>query len=481
MPQNNLNSGKLHYIFPDIFTIWQQNKYWILLIALLFTIMIVGVASLLPPKYKASAQIYVDPRDLQTLGKQVTPGLKSNIGTTLVETQALILKSDNLLRKVIAKARLVDDPEFNGTSQNPVKIALSWLMPAEKNDNINPDSIPLAKLKKAIDVHRIDRSYVLQASIKTWNRQKSQKILKALVDSFLNYQTVSRTNVTKRLKNELSTGTQDLRSNVESLEQKIENYKEKYNLSGIRGQIISERQLSDINAQLVRTRVSNARLKARLDSLPRKASEIDKLPEALSSQTIRALRISLATAANQKARYALRYFPGHPTMRAAMEKERDIKKQIRKEISRIRGGIAIEYKRSKKNEILLASQLKNLKKRFNKANKAQIGLRELERKLAVSQKAYQSTISRITEANGLARINTANIQVISAPHATLNRIFPPSRLLLSVIGFLLGLVIAFVLLHLRYHTLFAARQSAEISRFPADYPDQKSYLKRINS
>ena len=482
MSQGTLESGKINQVFPDIFMIWQQNKYWILLIALLFTILIVGIASLLSPKYQASAQIYVDPRDLQALGKQVRPEIKSNIGTTLVETQALILKSDNLLRQVIKKLDLIHDPEFNGSAVSPLKKIINKIIPAgkKKHANIDPMTIPLAKLQKILDVHRIDRTYVLQISLKTRSRAKSKKVLQAIVESFLSYQASSRTDVTKRMKNELATGTEGLKKNVEDLEQKIEDYKEKYNLSGIRGQIISERQLSDINAQLVRTRVKNAELKARLDSIPRKASNIDQLPEALASQTIRALRISLAQAANEKARYALRYFPGHPTMRAAIEKERDIKKQISREMRRIRGSISIAYKRSRKSERLLASQLSQMQKKFNKANQAQIRLREMERKLAVSHAAYQKTISRITEASELARINTANIQVISAPHAALNRTFPPSKFLLAVIGFLLGLVIGFILLHLRYYTLMTRRKTADIASFPPSYPLQKNYLKQIN-
>ena len=86
-------------------------------------------AEMLPPRYNASAQLLVDPRDLRVLDKQVTPqSVATDSGISVVESQVQVLASDTVLRRAIAMLNLQDDPEFNGRRKTMVGQALQDLV-----------------------------------------------------------------------------------------------------------------------------------------------------------------------------------------------------------------------------------------------------------------------------------------------------------------------------------------------------------------
>src|ERR1700759_1248387 len=69
----------------------------------------------LSPKYFATAQLYVDPRELQLVDRELTPRAQDVSGLAMVvESQARLITSNNVLLQVIQNTRLDKDPEFGG-------------------------------------------------------------------------------------------------------------------------------------------------------------------------------------------------------------------------------------------------------------------------------------------------------------------------------------------------------------------------------
>ncbi len=70
----------------------------------------------LPQMYVASTDILVDPRNIKTVGDELTPGqLPTDASLAVAESQARIIDSSSVLLKVIDRTDLTKDPEFNGT------------------------------------------------------------------------------------------------------------------------------------------------------------------------------------------------------------------------------------------------------------------------------------------------------------------------------------------------------------------------------
>src|ERR1700742_1051742 len=72
----------------------------------------------LTPKYYATAQLYVDPRELQLVDRELTPRSQDISGLAMVvESQARVITSNSVLVQVIQDTHLDTDPEFGGGSR----------------------------------------------------------------------------------------------------------------------------------------------------------------------------------------------------------------------------------------------------------------------------------------------------------------------------------------------------------------------------
>src|SRR3982751_1639688 len=75
----------------------------------------IGIGKSLSPKHNAIAQLYVDPRELQLVDRELTPRAQDVSGLAMVvESQARLITSNSVLLQVIQQADLDKDPEFGG-------------------------------------------------------------------------------------------------------------------------------------------------------------------------------------------------------------------------------------------------------------------------------------------------------------------------------------------------------------------------------
>src|SRR6202008_4236896 len=90
-------------------------KTTIIAAALGCAIAAVVIGKSLSPKYTATAQLYVDPRELQLVDRELTPRAQDVSGMSMVvESQARLITSNSVLLQVIQQANLDKDPEFGG-------------------------------------------------------------------------------------------------------------------------------------------------------------------------------------------------------------------------------------------------------------------------------------------------------------------------------------------------------------------------------
>src|SRR3982074_2693066 len=65
------------------------------------------------------AQLYVDPRELQLVDRELTPRAQDTSGLAMVvESQARLITSNNVLLQVIRDTKLDKDPEFGGDARS---------------------------------------------------------------------------------------------------------------------------------------------------------------------------------------------------------------------------------------------------------------------------------------------------------------------------------------------------------------------------
>src|ERR1700730_15269168 len=97
--------------------LWQR-KAAIAMAAMICACAAVVIGKSLSPRCSASAELYVDPRELQLVDRELTPRAQDVSGLSMVvESQARLITSNSVLLKVIQNTGLDKDPEFGGESK----------------------------------------------------------------------------------------------------------------------------------------------------------------------------------------------------------------------------------------------------------------------------------------------------------------------------------------------------------------------------
>src|SRR3981189_3199832 len=99
----------------DLIRVLWRRKVAIAAAALICACAAVMIGKILTPRYAATAQLYVDPRELQLVDRELTPRSQDISGLSMVvESQARLITSNNVLLRVIEDTKLDKDPEFGG-------------------------------------------------------------------------------------------------------------------------------------------------------------------------------------------------------------------------------------------------------------------------------------------------------------------------------------------------------------------------------
>ena len=409
--------------------IWRDKAtiLWTTALSLLIAVLFV---TLVPPRYTATTQILIDPTDLRAVANDLTPANQANDAAVLqVESQVRVLTSDGVLRRVIKAESLNRDPEFIG--QSP------WL-----GGGYGDDSLPaLNALKRAIQVKRAERTYVVDVSVTSRDPTKAARIANAIAQAYLAEQTDVRSDAARQISQSLSARLTELKDRVRQAEDRVETFKARNNILGASGQLVNEQQLSELNNQLGMARARTAAAKSRLDQIEHvriPKEEIGAFPEAVQSQTITALRTQYAEIMRREAEQMTSLGARHPAVIEIQAQAERLRHMIEDEVHRVALSARSEYESARANEATLAANLEKLKGNAVTTNEAMVTLRELERDVAASRAVYKSFMVRARETGEQERLDTKNIRVISRADAPQRRSFPPSNMLVAVGAILIG-------------------------------------------
>src|SRR6267142_2823738 len=116
----------------DLIRVLWRRKVAIAMAALICACAAVMIGKSLTPRYAATAQLYVDPRELQLVDRELTPRAQDISGLAMVvESQARVITSNNVLLQVIRDTHLEKDPEFGGGDSRGVLGSLLGLFGVE--------------------------------------------------------------------------------------------------------------------------------------------------------------------------------------------------------------------------------------------------------------------------------------------------------------------------------------------------------------
>ena len=430
----------------DLAQLLWQRKVAIVSAALIGACVAIAAGKSLTPKYTASAQLYVDPRELQLVDRELTPRAQDISGLAMVvESQARVITSNNVLLQVIRDTNLEKDPEFGGGDAKGLVGSLLGLFGIERRptaDELKQLQMgALEALNRHISVKKTDRSFIVDIDVWSYEPAKAAMLANAISKAYLAESKQSQATAARRATTDLSGRLKELQSRLRNAENTLAVYKAQNNFVGTQDTLISDQQLSSSNQRLAAARALTLDAQARYDQIEasRKAStDPGAIPEALQSATIANLRAQYAEARKRQAELHSELGPRHPALRQVEQQVQDLRRAVGEEVERFAQAAKNDLYRARDYEASLNKALEAQKRQSVQMSQASVRLRELEREVEASRDVYQSFLKRSRETEEQESLNTSNARIIGEATVPQRRTFPPAMSLLAMIGFVLG-------------------------------------------
>jgi uncharacterized protein involved in exopolysaccharide biosynthesis len=427
-----------------------RHKGLVALSAVAFGLIGVVLSKALPPRYVASAQIYVDPRGLPGFDADAAQQSGDANGfVNYVESLSLIITSRSVLERVVSNEDLTKDSEFAGSLFGVLREGLS----DRESAGLQTDSA-IRALASRIAVKRPERTYVIDLSLSSRDAAKAARIANATAKAFIDTQSAMRADAARKATDSLAAGLQPMRARVAEAEKKVEEFKEQNGLVGAQDGFLTEQQLAEMSRQLTvaRTQTDAARSRyEQVQALRKRGADVGAVAVGLNLPTLTPLRAQQDEARQRVGDLTAELGPRHPLVKDAEARLREANGAVSSELERIVENDRFEYAKAKDFEASLSAQVESLKKQTFANGRALIGLRDVERQAEAARKDFDLFETRSRQTGDIQQVDAAlpNIRIVSYASVPLDRSSPPRTSLMGAAGVLFGLAAGVVMAVIR--------------------------------
>ncbi|WP_171015267.1 polysaccharide biosynthesis tyrosine autokinase [Methylocystis sp. B8] len=403
-------------------------------------------------KFTAQTALLIGNRQPRAV-QDITAAPDAVADSALVDNQIEVIKSERVLLSAIQRLKLTDDPEFNGTEPPSLPKRLYSLALAlnpmrlfspssgEKDPEFRMLRTVVTKLTSAITVTRNGKTNVILIAVTANSPRKASAITKGLAEAYLADQIEARVEAAKSAGEWFRVRLGELRAQSIKASRAVEDYRNRNNLLATNGQLVTEQQLVQLNADLAQANTALVHKQAQYDNLRAlidsgKIGEV--VPEALNNSMVTQLRNSQAEAARQYNEIVASVGPNHEQAIRRKRQIEESEKLIFVELRRFLSGYQSELAVARERREELTRQLANSSAITSTANTSLVQLRQLEQEAATVKSLYQSFLQRYQETVQQESFPINDARVISEATPPL---IPsePRMVLIMAAGALLGL------------------------------------------
>ena len=166
----------------------KRNLRFIAATTILGTLVTLAIVFSITPKYQSSVLVLVDPRQTKILQDAEVVG-RTTTDNGAIESEVEMIQSKAIIRKVIERLKLQDDPEFSGPSGLFGTLKAILIAPIRNLFGSSPNADPLGHvveaLEKASSAKRRGLTYVIELNAWSENAKKSALIANTFADVYV--------------------------------------------------------------------------------------------------------------------------------------------------------------------------------------------------------------------------------------------------------------------------------------------------------
>lgn len=398
-----------------------QGKGWMVLSSVIFALLAALVWTNLPTHYGATSSLMIDPRGLQVVENDVTPGGRTGeANIAIVESQKRVLISDAVLSRVVEREQLAAHPEYGAKQPEMfalLKSSLKSLMGAAP-DARRPDPalVALRTLRGDVRTARVVGSFVIELSVRAPEPELAADLTNAIAAEYIAYEFESRQALAERATTALTARLDQLRARVVTAEERVEGFKAENGIVGFNGRLSREQQLTEITTRLAAARAATARARGAFEQVQRlrqTGAGPDAISEAVQSAGVRQLRARYAAASQTANALSTQLLPRHPRLVAARAEVSDLGRQIGGELNRIERAARFDLERAEAEEARLTTEHARIVSDATTTSSALVSLRELERDATANRQVFEAFLVRAREIAEQQTLDTSATRILS--------------------------------------------------------------------
>ncbi|RWB23190.1 MULTISPECIES: polysaccharide biosynthesis tyrosine autokinase [Mesorhizobium] len=425
-----------------------------------------------PKQYTSFASVLID-EGLNKVVDDISAVSATQQTDATILSQIEILSSARLASEVVDKLKLDQNQEFMNPPQSALAKGVGFLrgivayfrgsavneLPGIENvDAATREAMMKAAthdyavlvLQTGLMADRNGRSNVITLGYQSTNPALATAITKAYADAYLADQLNASFDATERAAVWLQGRLTELRQSSQQAAMEVEKFRAEHGLSANSdGQLISGKQLSDLNAQLIIAQADTARASARYQQY--KAIVDSGSENAFNDSAIASDQPSSSVIIGLKTRYLAvskrlqdveaNFGKDHPQAVALAREKADVSAQIFGQLKQITESYRNDFQVAQAREAELRQKITTAAGQSSADNESQVRLRELDQQAQALSTLYQTFLGRYQEASQQQSFPVGKVRIISDANMPLAASSPRTIRVLAlslVLGLMLG-------------------------------------------
>ncbi len=391
-PGGSLGSGQAKDVLPlDLRAILGfLRRRFFLIAGAAVACLVFGLIFLLttPPSFTAVATMIIDAKRVE-LFRNDSMFEGTTLNNSVVESELQVLGS----RKVAEDVVRTMDLSNNDTFMNPprsiilstiggVRGFLTSLVSDQPEKTGDRFQAAVERLRDGMSASRIGQSYVIQVTYTGSDPALSAEIANVIAATYIADQLSSRFDAAERAGGWLQARVAELREKAQAADEAVQAFKAENSIfSTGGGTLLSETQVSALNAQLLAARADATQAKARLDRITEvnKGDATDLVGvDVAEGDTVTRLRQQFLDIASREREAVARYGEANPATRNLRQQRDEVQKSIQSELRRLQDVAESSYRIAESRAQALEQDLTKQMKLSTGVKRAQVKLRELE-------------------------------------------------------------------------------------------------------
>lgn len=420
----------------SVLEIWQivyEHKFRILTLALLAAMLAYMLAYTMPPVYRATSTLLIEPRKSQVISTEELFGLDTSRGEYLA-TQFALLKSRSLASRVRDEYSIHAHPEFlrdfdNKQSawkkmlrESEIFQKLPIATPAILND-APPASIEEQKqaatdwLLERIHVSPVNKTQLVKISIETHSADLSMLLANAFARHYIEGQLEAKLDITHSATTWMNNRLLELKKKLKESENRLQSYRETEDLVDLKGvTTLTADSLSDFSTRLSDARKVRAEAESQFEQVrninPEDIERLSSVPAVLANSLTQQFKADLVRAKTKLDELARRYGPKHPKMIAAVSDVYSARNSLRQQVSQVVSSIEKNYQLAVANESALNKTYQVHKNEIQDISKKEFRLRELQLEVDTNRSLYNTFVERLKETSAVSDLDPGNARIV---------------------------------------------------------------------